>query len=38
MEITNKPITDVAELSAKNQIKLYDNFCQFTGVCVIALS
>lgn len=29
MVLTDKPITDVAELSAKNQIKLYDNFCQF---------
>ena len=38
MELTDKPITDVAELSAKNQIKLYDNFSSFTGVCAIALS
>lgn len=29
MHLTDDPITDVAELSTTNQIKLYDNFCQF---------
>ncbi|MBR8769604.1 phage exclusion protein Lit family protein [Porphyromonas levii] len=27
--LTDKPITEVAELTLSNQIKLYDNFCQF---------
>ena len=29
MYLTDGPITSVAEISSTNQIKLYDNFCQF---------